>query len=152
MYEDKMNTEDINMVVFETNLKDVTPKDVKETKKFIDSHNKLIGELITNILNYADYNKISPYKVLKDVLQVEQDMSIKNYKKYKQCLTRQEHIDIVNLIMPLYVVNNFDKRETKVSGRVLTDILTNYLNNRHFIEREKLYKRTQAQTTASKSL
>lgn len=77
----------------------VNSNDIRKVLTLLKQYHVLLLKLLLVARKVAKIECISLVDVLDDLLEEEQEWSIKNYKKYYKCLTRKEHIKFMNYIL-----------------------------------------------------
>ena len=118
----------------------VTKAEVEETLELVELHNKLIYFSMDTIKRLAIHHHESEEAMCKLWREYENDMSIKAYQKAHQCMSRNEHIDVIKVLLDECkpIVENIILPESSATENSSLERM--FRLNRRFTDNEKLYK------------
>jgi hypothetical protein len=118
----------------------VSKEDIAYTKELVSEHNKAIALTVDILRRLAIKHQKQELDVLKDWFSYENDLSIEQLNKEYTCLTREEHLKILNKLLDEAVPLVVGIYTTQLSSTEMSMLEKYYRVGRWFFEKEKLYK------------
>jgi len=118
----------------------LTKEQIDDVMGLVQVHKKCIALAIDTIRRLAIKTQTSDEEMCTTWRQYEKDMGIEAYKKTDNCLDRQEHLDIIQVLLEESEPLTQGIALTTMSGSEESALERQYLANRKFTDKGKLYK------------
>lgn len=100
--------------------------ELEQTLQTLKEYRRVLNTYLFYIRQLAVTYKVSVEELLTEVMTQENMMSIELYRKTRNCLTRAEHLDIMQRINTFYRLTNLDA-DLEEGGDLQKDIRKKYL-------------------------